>query len=341
MARRPTPRQRIEALADDLEPGLRREFLAAVDDLRSNASVSAVVARLEAGDIEGALRALNIDRAAFSAFEEELRAVYIEGGRATADTLPPVPAAAGGELVLRFDVRNPRAERIIAEHSADLITRTTEDMREAARQALLEGQIAGRNPRSTALDIVGRINRATGRREGGILGLTAQQERYVSAARAELLSGDPEALRNYLTRARRDRRFDRQVLAAIRNERALDPATVSRMTGRYSDRLLQLRGETVARTETLTGLNMGANEAAEQMIERSALPRQSVRKVWIATRDDRTRDSHRDVDRDSVGVDERFSNGLLYPHQPGAPAAEVINCRCRLDFRVDYFANLT
>jgi hypothetical protein len=341
MARRPTARQRLDALAESLEPGLRRTFLGAVDEIRSNAELGLIVERLEAGDIEGALAALHIDRAAFGEFEDELRNVYVEGGRVAVQQFPRLPDPGGNRLVLRFDARNPRAERIIADHSADLITRTTADMRGAARQHLVSGQVAGRNPRATALDLIGRVDRVTGRRVNGILGLTAQQEGYVASARQELLSGDPEALRNYLTRARRDRRFDRQVAAALRDGRPLDQATVSRITGRYSDRLLQLRGETVARTETLAGLNMGSHEAAEQMIEQAGVARQNVRKIWIATRDSRTRDSHASINRDSVGMDERFANGLLYPHQPGAPASEVINCRCRLDYRVDFLANLT
>lgn len=55
-----------------------------------------------------------------------------------------------------------------------------------------------------------------------------------------------------------------------------------------------------------------------------------VRKRWLATLDGRTRDSHRLLDGESVGVEERFSNGLLYPGDPTGPASEVWNCRCTL-----------
>ena len=44
--------------------------------------------------------------------------------------------------------------------------------------------------------------------------------------------------------------------------------------------------------------------------------------------DGKTRQSHRNVNRQVRSIDKRFSNGLLYPHDPNAPAEEVVNCRC-------------
>lgn len=49
---------------------------------------------------------------------------------------------------------------------------------------------------------------------------------------------------------------------------------------------------------------------------------------WSAFIDGETRSSHVDVDGEIVRVGERFSNGLLYPLEVGAPAGEVISCRC-------------
>ena len=55
-----------------------------------------------------------------------------------------------------------------------------------------------------------------------------------------------------------------------------------------------------------------------------------VRKQWLATLDERTRSSHRQMDGESVEVDEKFSNGLMYPGDPNGPGEEVYNCRCTL-----------
>lgn len=53
-------------------------------------------------------------------------------------------------------------------------------------------------------------------------------------------------------------------------------------------------------------------------------------KQWDSTLDGRTRPSHRVVDGEIRELEEKFSNGLLYPSDPSGRAEEVINCRCAL-----------
>jgi len=55
-----------------------------------------------------------------------------------------------------------------------------------------------------------------------------------------------------------------------------------------------------------------------------------VVKQWDATLDSRTRESHQAVDGQIRELDEKFSNGLMFPGDPSGGAAEVINCRCAL-----------
>lgn len=55
-----------------------------------------------------------------------------------------------------------------------------------------------------------------------------------------------------------------------------------------------------------------------------------VVKQWDASLDKRTRDSHAQVDGEIRELNEKFSNGLMYPGDPSGAAAEVINCRCAL-----------
>lgn len=85
------------------------------------------------------------------------------------------------------------------------------------------------------------------------------------------------------------------------------------------------RALTIARTETVGALN-----AAEWLAATQNGVMQS--KTWITQKDDRVRDTHTAIDEDTIGLYDRFDNGLLYPHELGAPPDEVINCRCTLLF---------
>ena len=49
---------------------------------------------------------------------------------------------------------------------------------------------------------------------------------------------------------------------------------------------------------------------------------------WIAADDDRTRESHIEVDREIIRIGDTYSNGLQYPGDTDGPIEEWINCRC-------------
>lgn len=94
----------------------------------------------------------------------------------------------------------------------------------------------------------------------------------------------------------------------------------------FSGTISRARAVTIARTETVGALNEGAWVGAT-----TAGVMQSKR--WISQQDGRVRDSHVTADGDGwLPLTARFSNGLLYPHEAGAPAAEVVNCRCTLAY---------
>jgi hypothetical protein len=198
----------------------------------------------------------------------------------------------------------------------------------------------GQNPRDTALGLVGRINRATGRREGGFIGLTSQQAGYVNRAKGEL--ADPAKMGDYLQRSLRDKRYDRMVLKAMRDEKPLAQADIQAITGRYSDRLLKHRADTIARTETRTARHTAQHEAMQQLIDSGGVRADQVTKEWSATGDARVRDSHAAMDGQKVRFGELFTTPsgahMRFPQDTafGAPASEVINCRCYMQVRVKY-----
>jgi HK97 family phage portal protein len=84
-----------------------------------------------------------------------------------------------------------------------------------------------------------------------------------------------------------------------------------------------VRANRIARTETTVAFNFGRNAAFEQHHELIEW------KEWISSRDADVRPSH-EIDGEKRKLDERFSNGLMYPGENGADVAEVVNCRCTL-----------
>lgn len=59
-----------------------------------------------------------------------------------------------------------------------------------------------------------------------------------------------------------------------------------------------------------------------------------MEKEWLSTLDGRTRHSHRRMDGETVGYDEKFSNGCRYPGDPRGKPEEVYNCRCTMIAKV-------
>ena len=55
-----------------------------------------------------------------------------------------------------------------------------------------------------------------------------------------------------------------------------------------------------------------------------------VKKMWYATLDGRTRTSHREVHGEVRELEEKFSNGLLFPADPYGDPSELYNCRCTM-----------
>lgn len=327
----PATRTEILRLLDRLADQLGPAFLGAVSEITSRAQLQRLIDALDVGDIDRAMDAAGIRSGSWATLTEANRSAFLEAGAFT--IAADVPKRFG----MTFDINNPRAERWIRQHSSDLITYINADQRDAIRAALTAGLEAGRNPRSVALDIIGRVSPQTGKRAGGIIGLNEQQARYVMNARKELESLDP----NYFTRTRRDKRFDSIVRKAIDSDTPLDGATIERLTGRYSDRLLQTRGTTVGRTEALKTLNAAADEALQQVVDEGLAPPDAVKRIWRHSFSPNERPGHLAMSGEERGLNEPFTNpvtGAVLMRPGDGPASEAANCRCLIQHRIDFVA---
>lgn len=88
----------------------------------------------------------------------------------------------------------------------------------------------------------------------------------------------------------------------------------------------------IARTETMRVTNSAKMDVAKHGEDLGY----RVRKRWVATHDDRTRDDHLAMDGVSVDVNEPFilpdGSKMMFPCDisMGADAGQVINCRCTM-----------
>jgi hypothetical protein len=93
----------------------------------------------------------------------------------------------------------------------------------------------------------------------------------------------------------------------------------------------QWRALRIARTEIMTASNAGSMEGAKATGE-------ALEKFWIATYDNRTRDTHLVIEAQNPKMmNETFQVGAYQMQHPGDPAGgaeEVINCRCAISYGV-------
>lgn len=338
-----TLRQQLADLIDGLSPEMEKAFRAAIEDIKSEVVLKEVVAFLERSDIEGAIRALHIDPAAFRPLTEALRTAYSTGGLLTSQNMPRLFDPMGNRVVFRWDVSNQGAEANIRELSSKLITNVSEGTIAAARETIVSGYAQGAGPAKIALDLVGRKSAVTGKREGGVLGLNGPQAELVERTRINLLSGEPALMKKYLALKTRDKRLDGAVKRAIAAGKPLDGATLDKVLMRLRDNNLRLRGTTIARSETVTAVLSAKHEAFQQALSKSNRDASLVTRKWRSAGDGRVRHTHSALNAQEVrGMDMPFQSPsgamMRYPGDTslGAGPGEIINCRCDVEYNFDF-----
>jgi hypothetical protein len=315
------------------ERQLLRAFQRAMSDIKDGAILVQLQAAIERNDFDAVLTVLGMDRAAFAPIEDGIAAAYKAGGDKVAAQIRRVPVPQVGAVVFRFNVRDPKAEQWLLNRSSDLVTEMLDGQREVIQASLARGMILGNNPRTTALDLVGRINPLTKARTGGVVGLTTQQQQWVYNAADELRNLDP----NYFSRALRDKRFDSMIKKAIESGEPLSQANIDKAVTQMQNRALRYRGETIARNESLNALRAGQHASIEQVVELGEVESRDVLKFWDASGDSRTREDHVEMEQkyaDGIPIDEPFvfpdGTEAMFPGDSslGASPEMVIQCRC-------------
>lgn len=323
-------------------PDIRNSFLSAIQDVVDRVVLSEMIEAIRSGDVERAFRRTGMNDAALRPITMAVERAYEQGGVLITDGFPKNLRNSDGRVIIRFDARNSRSEAWLRDQSSRLVTSIQDSTRQVIRNTMQQGMREGVNPRTVALDMVGRFDPVTKHRVGGLIGLATNQEQWVVRTQQMIEQLDPR----YFKRALRDKRFDRTVAKAIREGTPLSPEIVSKIVTRYKDNTLRYRGETIGRTETISALNRADFEATQQAIDTGTITVSDVTKIWDATGDDRTRPDHLEIDGQTVQFGEPFTfpdgTQAMYPGDTSldASAEETINCRCRFRTKIDWGASV-
>lgn len=153
---------------------------------------------------------------------------------------------------------------------------------------------------------------------------------------ARLVAGNPTLLPKAREYAWGSRRVHSALVTSMIQGESV-PKIAKRLTEAVNmDKVSAVRN---ARTMVTACENAGRMEMAQEAEARGI----NLKKTWLATLDERTRESHAEMDGVSVGVDEPFiltnpdgtTSELMYPADPNGDPAQVYNCRCTLIYNVD------
>lgn len=329
-------------------PEIREAFLQAISEITDRAVVSEMIKAIEEGDFEKLYEMTGITPAVFDNLLTEIENVYASAGSDAVKEWPKLIKTSAGNFIPSFNMRNSAVEKQLSDFSSAFITRITEEMKKNIQIILTESMTRGENPRTTALNIVGRIDPITKKRVGGIIGLSENQVRWVMDVRKYLETLDE----SYLNLGLRDKRFDSIFKKAVQSGQRLNAEKIIQIVTAYEQKALKYRADTIARTETIDAINRAEAMAVQQAIDEGKISKNMVRKWWDDTGDSRTRHSHMEMGKKyskdkAIPVDEPFifpsGEKCMYPGDTslGLGPREIINCRCKVQYDIDFLAEET
>ncbi|HXG73014.1 MAG TPA: phage minor head protein [Gemmatimonadaceae bacterium] len=295
---------RVTRKAASFTPELRGKIIQAFRLIADSLSQTQMQKAIESGYVDRifdeALTEARLDRA-FQPVRDELRASIESGAKYAGRDLPKA-----GNIDFAFNSLSPRVIEAVRQLDTRVIRTLQESVRETVRAHVENGLRDGVNPREIARGI----------RE--VIGLAPNQERAVENFRKALEKGG----RSALTRALRDKRFDKTVIKGD-----LTTEQVDKMTAAYRRKMVAFNAETNARTAALDSMKLGQRLSYQQAVEQGILDGNRLEKTWVGVMDARERPSHVAMEGDTVPFNQPFSNGQMIPGET------EFNCRCLARYR--------
>lgn len=174
------------------------------------------------------------------------------------------------------------------------------------------------------------------KRLNGVISFNLFNDRAV----ARLMKKRPKMLPEWKVNEKKDYRWNRQKVENAITQGIIQGEGIEKITDRMVTGLCtanRSKMTTFSRT-AITGAQNAGRLAQMEDAEDEGI---KVKKRWVATLDNRTRDLHADLDGQEVPVDEPFKiDGyeIDYPGDPSAAPEMVYNCRCTM---IEVFEGIT
>ena len=159
---------------------------------------------------------------------------------------------------------------------------------------------------------------------------------YNEHAVNKLIREDPKMLPEWNINEEKDYIWNRQKVDNAVTQGIIQGESIDQITQRLA-RELQSTNMSKMRMFARTAMTGAQNAGRQKQMEDAEKLGVQIRKQWIATLDDRTRNTHQHLDGQTVAVSESFHVGtkkgvefIRYPGDPNADPALVYNCRCTM-----------
>ena len=159
---------------------------------------------------------------------------------------------------------------------------------------------------------------------------------YNEDAVEKLIKEDPKMLPEWKIDEEKDYTWNREKVENAITQGIIQGESVDQIAQRLVNEL-KTNNLTKMRMFARTAMTGAQNAGRQKQMEDAIKMGIDVRKQWIATLDDRTRDTHQRLDGQLVDVDKPFHVGtkhgtktIRYPGDPSADPSLVYNCRCTM-----------
>ena len=155
---------------------------------------------------------------------------------------------------------------------------------------------------------------------------------YNESTVGRLLTKNPKLLPEWKIDEPKDYKWNRQKVENSITQGIIQGEGIDKITDRLVDNLVT-QNENRMRTFARTSITGAQNAGRQKQMEDAEEDGIDLKKRWVATLDDRTRDTHQELDGQEIPVKDSFEvagMSIRYPGDPNAEPELVYNCRCSM-----------